>query len=55
LLNIDRINAGQAYTFVNPSTSESASVEIWCETPSGSAYIRRGIDKYAPRVSALLK
>ncbi len=55
LLNIGRINAGQAYTIVNPSASESADVEIWCETPSGSAYIRRGIDKYTPRVSALLK
>lgn len=55
LLNIGRINAGQAYTIVNPSNSESSNVEIWCETPSGSAYIRRGVDKHAPRASMLLK
>lgn len=53
VLNIDRINAGRAYTIVNPSALEWEAVEIWCETPYGRAYFKGGVDRYGPRATAL--
>jgi pantoate kinase len=37
-LNVERIEAGQTYTIIDPSASIPKTISIWCETPAGEGY-----------------
>jgi len=37
-LNVERIEAGQTYTIIDPSASMPKTISIWCETPAGKGY-----------------